>query len=163
MDVLYDKIAFLCSKKGISITTMCKDSGVSRAALSDLRMGRSKTLSFTTLYKIAAYFDVSVDDLLGTYTKPRGKTVSTSDPNDRGPYLLGKLGDGTITPDEHEELKTILIHNRIGGYLQKLSPEGQREAEKRVKELTEIPRYQSRPEAPTDDETPSEGKDPAQE
>lgn len=163
MDVLYDKIASLCSKKGISITTMCKDSGVSRAALSDLRMGRSKTLSFTTLYKIAVYFDVSVDDLLGTYTKPRGQTISTNDPNDRCSYLLGKLLDGTITPDEHEELKTRLILNRIGGYLEKLSPEGQREAEKRVKELTEIPRYQSRPEAPTADATTPEGKDPAQE
>lgn len=65
MDVLYDRIADLCSKKGISITTMCRDSDVSRAAISDLRMGRSKTLSSATLSKIATYFGVSLDCLLG--------------------------------------------------------------------------------------------------
>lgn len=115
------------------------------------------------LRKIADYFGVTVDYLLGTQTKPRGKTVSTSDPNDRHPYLLGKLLDGTITPDEREELRIRQHLNRIGGYLEKLSPEGRAEAEKRVKELTEIPRYQLQAEAPTADATPPEGKDPAQE
>lgn len=65
MDVLYDKIAALCNQRGVSITTMCKDSGASRAAISDLKMGRSKTLSSATLTKIAAYFSISVDYLLG--------------------------------------------------------------------------------------------------
>lgn len=115
------------------------------------------------LRKIADYFGVTVDYLLGTQTKPRGKTVSTSDPNDRHPYLLGKLLDGTITPNEREELRIRQHLNRIGGYLEKLSPEGRAEAEKRVKELTEIPRYQLQAEAPTADATPSEGKDPTQE
>lgn len=159
---MYEIFEALLAERGVTAYQVAKATGISTGSLSDWKNGRSSP-KVEKLQKIAAYFGVSVDELLGTYTKPRGKTVSTSDPNDRGPYLLGKLGDGTITPDEHEELKTILIHNRIGGYLQKLSPEGQREAEKRVKELTEIPRYQSRPEAPTDDETPSEGKDPAQE
>ena len=71
MDILYDKIASLCSRKGVSITTMCKKSGVSRAAISDLRMGRSKTLSSATLSKIATYFGVSVDYLLGNEQKEK--------------------------------------------------------------------------------------------
>lgn len=70
MDSLYDKIAALCNERGISITTMCKESGVSRAPLSDLKMGRSKTLASATLSKIAAYFGVSVDYLLGNEEKP---------------------------------------------------------------------------------------------
>ena len=44
---------------------MCKDSGASRASLSDLKMGRNKRLSSDTLSKIATYFGVSVDYLLG--------------------------------------------------------------------------------------------------
>lgn len=75
MDVLYDKIAALCNQRGVSITTMCKDSGASRAAISDLKMGRSKTLSSATLTKIAAYFGVSVDYLLGNEEKPAGPAV----------------------------------------------------------------------------------------
>ena len=159
---MYEIFEALLAERGVTAYQVAKATGISTGSLSDWKNGRS-TPKVEKLQKIAAYFGVSMDELLGTYTKPRGKTISTSDPNDRGPYLLGKLGDGTITPDEHEELKTILIHNRIGGYLQKLSPEGQREAEKRVKELTEIPRYQLQTEAPTADATPAEGKDPAQE
>lgn len=159
---MYEIFEALLAERGVTAYQVAKATGISTGSLSDWKNGRSSP-KVEKLQKIAAYFGVSMDELLGTYTKPRGKTISTSDPNDRGPYLLGKLGDGTITPDEHEELKTILIHNRIGGYLQKLSPEGQREAEKRVKELTEIPRYQLQTEAPTADATPPEGKDPTQE
>lgn len=85
MDVLYDKIAALCNQMGISITTMCKDSGASRAAISDLKMGRSKTLSSATLTKIAAYFGVSVDYLLGNEEKPAGPTADSDGltPKDR--------------------------------------------------------------------------------
>lgn len=62
---LYEKITSLCKQNGISITTMCKESGLSRAPLSDLKMGRSKTLSSASLSKIANYFGVSIDYLLG--------------------------------------------------------------------------------------------------
>ena len=65
MDSLYKKIENLCHNKGINITQMCRESGASRAPLTDLKMGRSKTLSTETLTKIANYFEVSVDYLLG--------------------------------------------------------------------------------------------------
>ncbi len=44
---------------------MCKESGVSRGSLGDLYHGRIKSLSTKTLQKIADYFDVSVDYLVG--------------------------------------------------------------------------------------------------
>ena len=49
---------------------MCKAAKISRAPLTELKMGRSKTLSSATLSKIAAYFGVSVDYLLGNKEKP---------------------------------------------------------------------------------------------
>lgn len=78
MDILYDKIELLCNKKGINITTMCRDAGISRAPLSDLKAGRSKTLSSTTLSKIASYFGVSVDYLLGN-TEQKEKPLINGD------------------------------------------------------------------------------------
>lgn len=48
---------------------MCKESNASRASLSDLKMGRKQNLSSETLSKIASYFDVSVDYLLGSGQK----------------------------------------------------------------------------------------------
>lgn len=49
---------------------MCKEAGVSRASLSDLKVGRKQTLSADTLSKIARYFNVTVDYLLGAEKKP---------------------------------------------------------------------------------------------
>lgn len=65
MSDLYNRIEELCKEKNESITTMCKESGASRASLSDLKVGRKQSLSAETLSKIAAHFDVSVDYLLG--------------------------------------------------------------------------------------------------
>lgn len=65
MSTLYYRIEKLCKAAGITITTMCKASGASRASLSDLKVGRKQSLSADTLAKIAAFFKVSVDFLLG--------------------------------------------------------------------------------------------------
>ena len=70
MSELYNLIESLCKKKGTNITAMCKAAKISRAPLTELKMGRSKTLSSATLSKIAAYFGVSVDYLLGNKEKP---------------------------------------------------------------------------------------------
>lgn len=70
MSELYNLIESLCKEKGINITAMCKAAKISRAPLTELKMGRSKTLSSATLSKIAAYFGVSVDYLLGNKEKP---------------------------------------------------------------------------------------------
>lgn len=65
MSNLYDRIEKLCQEHNESITMMCKESGASRASLSDLKVGRKQSLSAETLSKIAAHFNVSVDYLLG--------------------------------------------------------------------------------------------------
>lgn len=53
MSELYNLIESLCKEKGTNITAMCK-AKISRAPLTKLKMGRSKTLSSATLSKIAA-------------------------------------------------------------------------------------------------------------
>ena len=70
MSELYNLIESLCKEKGTNITAMCKAAKISRAPLTELKMGRSKTLSSATLSKIAAYFGASVDYLLGNKEKP---------------------------------------------------------------------------------------------
>lgn len=70
MSDLYNRIEELCNKNNESITTMCRESGASRASLSDLKVGRKQNLSAETLSKIAAHFGVSVDYLLGKEKAP---------------------------------------------------------------------------------------------
>lgn len=79
MSVLYNRIAALCDDRNVSITTMCKESGASRASLSDLKVGRKQGLSADTLSKIASYFGVSVDYLLGKENAP---TLTDKDERD---------------------------------------------------------------------------------
>ena len=62
---LYETIESLCQAKGIRPGRMCTDLGLSRGLMTDLKMGRKKTLNAETAQKIAAYLGTSVGYLLG--------------------------------------------------------------------------------------------------
>lgn len=65
MGTLYEKIISLCEEKGIKGGKMCTDIGMSKGILTDLKMGRQSGISTANAQKIANYFNVSVDYLLG--------------------------------------------------------------------------------------------------
>ena len=64
MSDLYSNIHALCEKEGIKDGTLCRNIGIRRSFLSELKAGRTKSLSTEVLSKIATYFNVSVDYLL---------------------------------------------------------------------------------------------------
>ena len=68
MDNLYDNIEVLCSQRGIRPGKFCNDLGISRGLITDLKMGRKKSVNAETAQKIAAYFGISVGQLLGQET-----------------------------------------------------------------------------------------------
>ena len=53
MNELYDKISNLCADHGISVGRMCSDLKISRGNLTDLKMGRIRSISSANLQKIA--------------------------------------------------------------------------------------------------------------
>lgn len=65
MSDLYNTVIKLCEDKGISGYRLCKDTGIQPSLLTDLKMGRQKSLNATNANKIANYFGVSVNYLLG--------------------------------------------------------------------------------------------------
>ena len=65
MDSLYDSILSLCNREGIRPGRLCDELGISRGLITDLKMGRKKSVNAETAQKIAAYFGVSVGYLLG--------------------------------------------------------------------------------------------------
>lgn len=111
MSELYNLIENLCKEKGMNVTAMCKAAGISRAPLTELKMGRSKTLSSATLSKIAAYFGVSVDYLLGNeeQKKPAAPKGSELDELVKD-ELVGFYGDvkKELTPGDIEDIKTLM-------------------------------------------------------
>lgn len=67
---LYDRIKTACEEKGITVSALCLQLGMSKSVLSDLKSGKKKSLSADTLGKIAAHLQVSADSLLGKQTAP---------------------------------------------------------------------------------------------
>ena len=65
MDNLYANIEQLCNDRGIRPGRLCNDLGISRGLMTDLKMGRKKSVNAETAQKIAGYFGISVGQLLG--------------------------------------------------------------------------------------------------
>ena len=69
MCILYQKIELLCKEKGIKIADLARETGMNKTLFSDLKNGRSKTISTDKLIIIADYFDISLDELVGRKRK----------------------------------------------------------------------------------------------
>lgn len=65
MGTLYENILSLCKEKGITGGKMCTDIGLSKSLMTGLKKGRRSGISVETAQKIADYFDISVDCVLG--------------------------------------------------------------------------------------------------
>ena len=65
MESLFARIEQLCQKKGIRPGRLCDELGLSRGLITDLKMGRKKSVNAQTAQKIASYLGVSVARLLG--------------------------------------------------------------------------------------------------
>lgn len=125
MSDLYNRIAELCQNYGITITAMCRESGASRASLSDLKVGRKQNLSTETLDKIADYFGTTVDYLLGRTDDAENndrlgldisddeireleETKKAPTPEGERPKSklrsIARLEDSKITPEQDEQI-----------------------------------------------------------
>lgn len=62
---LYEILVTLCEKRQISPYRMCKDIGIQPSVMSDLKAGRRKGVNAATASKIASYFSVSLNHLMG--------------------------------------------------------------------------------------------------
>ena len=62
---LYESIVALCERSGIRPGRLCDELGISRGLMTDLKMGRKKSVNAETAQKIASFFGVSVGYLLG--------------------------------------------------------------------------------------------------
>lgn len=113
MNEMYMRIEHLCKGSGINITQMCKDAKIARGNLTDLKMGRTSALSTLTLSKIAAYFNVSMEYLLG-HEDQKEKPAPTN-------------GDGLSPEDAH-----------IMDMIRQLTPENKRKFAEKLEVLLEF-------------------------
>jgi len=106
MSSLYENIAGLCTQRGITVYKLCTDLGMRNSVISDLKTGRKKGLNAETLSKIAGYFGVSVDCLLGSAPKEKTPAEGGISEEDIKIALFG--GAGEITDAMWEEAKSFI-------------------------------------------------------
>ena len=98
---LYESILSLCVERGIKGGKMCVDLGLSKSLLTDLKAGRKKDITTETAGKIADYFGVTVDRVLGKEKAPTESSKRKSDIDTARIALFG--GDGEVTDEMWEE------------------------------------------------------------
>lgn len=106
MSELYKRIDALCQKEGITITEMCRRAGVPRANLTELKMGRQRTLGMTALERISKYFKVSVGSLIHFEAEKAPVSEETGASDDDLKFALFG-GGGEITDEMFEEVKAF--------------------------------------------------------
>lgn len=79
MSDLYNNIHALCEKENIKDGTLCSKVGVTRSTLSELKRGRTTSLSLKNLQKIADYFGVSISDLTGEAPEQKEKPTPSEE------------------------------------------------------------------------------------
>lgn len=129
--MFYDQFVKLCKERGLSPAAAARNIGLSNSSTTTWKRGAMP--KGETLQKLADYFAVPVDYLLGN-----NFLSSLSDAE------LDELAEKEApTP---EEIKRSGLHLHISLALEKLNLDGLKKARERVEELTEIPRYQAKKE-----------------
>ena len=65
----YDIIKQLCDEKGIRLSVLASNIGIRSSVFTELKKGRTKKLSVSTLEKIAMFFEVPISLLTGDNDK----------------------------------------------------------------------------------------------
>lgn len=125
MGTLYESIISLCNDKGIKGGKMCVDLGISKSTMTDLKSGRRTGISMETAQKIADYFGVSVDRVLGSEQKETPTSLNQRDERDiekrletmlgdlEGPEADGLMFSGKPMDEETRELLAMSLRNQL--------------------------------------------------
>lgn len=104
---IYDKFAQLCNAKGVSEPEAYKAMDINKGTISVWRKaaaeGKPVELTMGIAKKMATYFGVSVDSLIGEKNKPHAESVEQSK-DEQLRFALWN-GDKGITKEQIEEVK----------------------------------------------------------
>ncbi len=105
---LYENIQSLCEEKGLTVSAMCNQAGISKSVMSNLRNGRTEFLNVKTAVKIAFALGVSVDDVMhGKYVDGEGPETIAISPE---AHHIGVLFDRA------DEKDRLLTHSVLDKY-----------------------------------------------
>lgn len=100
--MFYDLFCELCEKKGVSPTRAALEIGLSKATPTSWK-NKGITPQAAQLQKIASYFGVSVDSLLGIKQKEKPAKKGGQNPDIENAKIALFGGDGDVTDEMWEE------------------------------------------------------------
>lgn len=104
-----DTFSALCVAKGITMNKACIEIGISRTATAKWKNGAVP--NGQTLAKIADYFSVSVDYLLGQESENASTEISERKFNgDDIMFALSRGGEAEITDEMYQEVKNFAAY-----------------------------------------------------
>lgn len=109
MDNLYDSIKAVCKEKGVTVSKMCLDLGMSKSVMSELKAGRKRGLMTATLEKMANYLEVPVSRLIGEPIPADYGYAEEIELIRKNPKLSDLLKALAELPEEKLELVSSLI------------------------------------------------------
>ena len=105
---MYKTIEKLCNEHNITIGRLCKEVGISSSTFTELKSGRTKTLSFKSASRVADYFGVTVDFLLGN----EKTSANNSEGFNRNTIKIagrdGSLVERTLTDEQLDLIKKMI-------------------------------------------------------
>ena len=141
VDILafYDKFEELCKAKGVTPTGAARENGLAQSVISMWKT-RGSTPQAATVQKLANYFGVTVDYLLGN------EPIRQVQPGETTADIERELGlpEGTISNAPRAEDVEAQNKADMLEAMDKLNIPGQQEAVKRVQEMADIDRYKRR-------------------
>lgn len=105
-----NRLRELREEKGLSQNELGKMLNVNQRAISHYENGK-RDMGTDTLNKLANFFDVSVDYLLGR-TNERKKLNISEKPADKWTLIIEKAKGHNISPEKLEKLVDFLIENK---------------------------------------------------
>lgn len=102
--MFYDVFVSLCNKKGVAPTRAAMDIGLSKSTPTTWKK-RGLTPQGETLNKIAAYFDVSIDYLLGNEKENDTASYIEDDSDD---FIILNRAAKKMTPENRKKLLEMI-------------------------------------------------------
>ena len=136
---MYKIVEGLCRRNGISVAELCRGSGVPQSTITELKHGRTKSLSHKNILRICEYFDISTDvfnedtysetvmnraDFDSYFGKEKAPALTKKDERDIEKRLEAMIGDlegnadglmfsGEPMDEETRELLKMSLRNQL--------------------------------------------------
>lgn len=109
MATLYESIKTLCDLNKIKPSKMCVELGISKSMMTKLKNGTKQSIQIETAQKIAEYFGVSVDRVLGSEQKEKSPMSEDTGLNSEFINLFNQLSP------EDQAREIAYLRERVSG------------------------------------------------